>query len=73
MSFKGPADALGWAKKPRSQFALDEVFKIAARDKRFAMIRDKLVERGIAGDDGKLRHHFDGTQWHAGNGVPPTA
>lgn len=60
---KGPADELGWAKKPRSQEALDAVFTIAGRDKRFASIRDKLIKNEIATAEGKLLYRFDGHDW----------
>lgn len=59
-------DGLLWAKKPKSQKALDFVFdgkKHANRFPALAQIFDQLVRDGIATPEGKLLSRWDGCQW----------
>jgi hypothetical protein len=59
----GPADPRGWAKRPASGIALTAVFHAARSDRRFAAIRDKLIEDGIATEAGRLLFRWDGKEW----------
>lgn len=58
----GKNDLLRWAKRPRSQFALDAVIDLAKRDRVFAGFLEELREAGrVEGE--KLVQRWDGQQW----------
>lgn len=59
----GKQDPVGWAKRPRSQYALDAVIDLAKRgDTFFAGVLDALREAGRV-DGNKLVQRWDGQQW----------
>jgi hypothetical protein len=60
---KGPADPLGWAAKPRSQFALNAVVKKADSDRQFRAILDRLIKEGICTAAGILLFRWTGLSW----------
>lgn len=59
-------DGLLWAKKPKSQKAMDAIAaakKHASRFPALAAVFDYLVKEGIANEAGKLLHRWDGVRW----------
>ena len=62
-SLSGGLDPLLWAKKPRSQTALDFMRMGAARNTALMEILQRNVADGICTDDGKLLRRWDGSQW----------
>ena len=59
-------DGLLWAKKPKSQKAMDFIAdgkKHANRFPALAEVFDYLVKEGIANELGKLLYRWDGVQW----------
>ena len=59
-------DGLLWAKKPKSQKAMDMVCdakKYAGRYPALAAVYDFLLENKICNDAGKLLHRWDGQNW----------
>lgn len=60
---KGPSDPLGWARQPASDLALKMVFDTARKDRRFAAIKAKLIEDGIASENGKLLFRWQNNAW----------
>lgn len=59
-------DGLLWARKPKSQKAMDFVSdakKHAGRFPALAAVYDFLLENKICNDAGKLLHRWDGCQW----------
>lgn len=59
-------DGLLWAKRPKSQVALNAVYdakKHANRLPALAAVFDKLVQDGIATETGALIKRWDGCQW----------
>lgn len=59
----GPADMLGWAKKPRSREAMAQVQELAGRDRRFVAIWERLLRIGAVSAEGAVRLLWNGTQW----------
>lgn len=49
----GPSDHLGWAKKPRSQTAVQMVHAARHGDRRLRVIWNFLVETGVATESGQ--------------------
>lgn len=62
-SLSGGLDPLLWAKKPRSQTALDFVRRGAAGNTGLMEILQRNIADGICTDDGKLLRRWDGVQW----------
>lgn len=60
---KGPADPLGWARRPASQVALKSVFDTASQDRRFAAIKEKLIDDGVASASGRLLLRWQNNGW----------
>ena len=59
-------DGLLWAKKPRSQKAMDVIADAKKHARRFpalASVFDFLVKNKIANEAGKLLHRWDGQSW----------
>ncbi len=57
-------DPLGWAKRPKSAYALHAVIETAkVGDPRFMAILEKLVADGVCTEAGKLLLRWDGMQW----------
>lgn len=59
-------DGLAWAKKPKSQKAMDYIAdgkKHANRFPALADVFDYLVKEGIANEAGKLLYRWDGMEW----------
>ena len=59
-------DGLLWAKRPKSQVALNAIFDAKKNARRFpalAAIFDQLVADGVANDAGKLLKRWDGLSW----------
>lgn len=59
-------DGLLWAKRPKSQAALNAVFDAKKNHRRFpalASVFDQLVADGISTPDGMLLKRWDGCQW----------
>ena len=59
-------DGLLWAKRPRSQKAMDMVADGKRESRRFpalAAVFDQLVANGVANEAGKLLKRWDGAQW----------
>lgn len=59
-------DGLLWAKKPKSQIAMDAVAdakKHASRFPALAAVYDFLIENKICNEAGKLLHRWDGQNW----------
>ena len=59
-------DGLLWAKKPKSQRAMDFVSDAKKHSGRFpalAAVYDFLLENKICNEAGKLLHRWDGLQW----------
>lgn len=59
-------DGLLWAKRPKSQKAMDFIAdgkKHASRFHALAEVFDQLVMDGIANESGKLLHRWDGVAW----------
>lgn len=59
-------DGLLWAKRPKSQVALNAVYDAKKHDNRYpalASVFDDLVADGIASESGALLHRWDGSQW----------
>ncbi len=65
---RGPADPLGWAKRPRSRMAIAWVRDLSKKDKRFRAIWKILVDTGIAMADGTPQQCWTGVQWEAVDG-----
>jgi hypothetical protein len=61
----GPADALGWAKKPRSREAIANVRELSSKDRRFHKIWQDLVEARVVTPEGKPLVLWDGLKWVA--------
>jgi hypothetical protein len=61
----GPSDPLGWAKLPKSSQAIEAIFELARRDKRFRVIRDEHIANGVASKTGRPLQVWDGRQWVA--------
>lgn len=61
----GPSDPLGWAKLPKSQQAIEAIFDLARRDRRFRAIRDEHIANGVASKTGRPLQVWDGRQWVA--------
>lgn len=59
----GPSDALGWAKQPKSRVAIEAIFDLARRDRRFQAIRDEHIKAGVASETGRPLQVWDGTRW----------
>lgn len=59
----GPADPLGWAKKPRSREAIANVHELSSKDRRFRKIWQDLVEARVATPEGKPLALWDGLKW----------
>ena len=59
----GELDPHLWAKKPRSQTALDFVRRGAAGNTDLMEILQINIADGICTDDGKLLRRWDGSQW----------
>ena len=55
-------DLAGWARRPKSQLALNALLELAKTDRFFTDILDGLVQAGhvIGGD---LKHRWDGQTW----------
>lgn len=62
-SLSGGLDLLLWAKKPRSQTALDFMRMGAAGNADLMEILQRNIADGICTDDGKLLRRWDGSQW----------
>lgn len=60
-----PSDPLGWAKLPKSQQAIEAIFELARRDRRFRVIRDEHVANGVASKTGRPLQVWDGARWVA--------
>lgn len=59
-------DGLLWAKRPKSQVAMNAIFDAKKNHRRFpalAAIFDQLVADGVANDAGKLLKRWDGVSW----------
>ena len=57
-------DPLGWARKPKSTYALQAVIDTAkSGDERFVTIFEKLVRDGVCTEAGKLLNLWDGQRW----------
>lgn len=57
-------DHLAWAKKPRSQFALDAIrLEIKNGNRVLVEVVDRLIADGIASRDGKLLKRYDGAMF----------
>lgn len=57
-------DPLGWAKRPKSAYALHAAIGLAkAGDQRFVEILAKLVADGVCLGCGKLLFRWDGIRW----------
>lgn len=59
-------DGLLWAKRPRSQCAMDRIAdarKHPARFRELADVFDRLVIAGVCNEAGKLLKRWDGSQW----------
>lgn len=59
-------DGLLWAKRPKSQVALNAIFDAKKNARRFpalAAIFDQLVSDGVANEAGKLLRRWDGICW----------
>lgn len=61
MTWSGPADFLGWAKRPKSDTAAREILRRAASDRRFAAIARVLLEQGVLSRTGQLLLRPDGS------------
>lgn len=60
----GYLDPLMWAKKPKSNYALQSVFDCArSGDQRFAEIKDNLISDGVCDESGILLQRWDGLRW----------
>lgn len=59
----GPADPLGWAKKPRSREAIANVHELSSKDRRFRKIWQDLVEARVVTPEGKPLALWDGMKW----------
>lgn len=62
-SLSGGLDPLLWAKKPRSQIALEFVRSGADGNTGLMEILQRNIVDGICTDDGKLLRRWDGLQW----------
>lgn len=63
-SLSGGLDPLLWAKKPRSQTALDYVCRGAAEGNAdLKSILEKLIADGVCTDKGRLLRRWDGIGW----------
>lgn len=64
----GDVDALKWAKRPRSQTALD-LLTAGAKDgdSRLAEILAVHVRDGVCSESGKLLQRWDGLAWRKAN------
>lgn len=62
-SLSGGLDPLLWAKKPRSQTALDSVRRGSADNADLLAILQKHIADGICTEDGKLLRRWEGLQW----------
>lgn len=59
----GPADVLGWAKKPRSREAIANVRELSSKDRRFRKIWQDLIEARVVTAEGQPLALWDGTKW----------
>ncbi len=64
----GHGDPLDWARHPRSQVALTQLFNSATRDRQLAPIKEKLIKDGIASSEGSLLFFWNGSKWVKNNG-----
>ncbi|HRF11312.1 MAG TPA: hypothetical protein PLR37_04125 [Candidatus Accumulibacter phosphatis] len=63
-SIGGDLDPLGWAKRPRSQCALELLIQGAKDgDARLAEIHAKHLADGVCNDAGALLMRWDGLRW----------
>ncbi len=64
-SIVGDLDPLGWAKRPRSQSALD-LLDAGAKggDARLAEIHAKHLADGVCNGAGRITARWDGLRWH---------
>lgn len=57
-------DSLLWAKKPKSQKAMDAVIDGAKRSDKLRQVLDELIQNGVVSTDGKLLKRYKGQgQW----------
>lgn len=56
-------DHMQWAKRPRSQIALDYAFKASKRVPAIKDILSVLIEKCICTESGTLIHKWDGKDW----------
>jgi hypothetical protein len=56
-------DMMGWAKCPRSQYALNAVIDGAKQDERLREILEGLIANGIATSEGRLLQCYANGAW----------